>query len=68
MTWEMPSSGIGKSKHQIWRRELAAQALKFCPRCARILSIEEFHMRRESKDGRATYCKRCRKLWQLYSR
>ncbi len=34
---------------------------KKCPRCEQTKDKGEFHKRRQSKDGRATYCKLCSK-------
>ena len=32
---------------------------KHCPDCKQIKSVDEFHNNRQSKDGKATYCKPC---------
>lgn len=35
--------------------------MKRCPRCTRTLSLDSFYRQKSRKDGRAVYCKQCRK-------
>lgn len=38
--------------------------MKHCPKCGVVKSLDEFHRRRESPDGRASHCKVCRLAYQ----
>lgn len=51
----------GISKQETSSREaLLAKGKKLCNGCNKILALEEFHINRKAKTGRASFCKSCK--------